>query len=308
MRRLSRFAASATVGGLVLLCTSVVMRAQALAPVTHIASLAPGSIQGIVLDDKGMPIPGAMVSALGATPAFATTDRAGHFELRTLSPGPYLVRAHSSGFIASRGQIVDVRPSTRVSSSIALRRSATTAVLPAGIAIPSTPEAAPQPVADAAPIAGDDDHGELAWRLRHARRSILKDATLPDAVLAPSDDDPADGGIRIFEPVSFLGRAVGAPAHFATGFFGATPFTGQVNLLTTGSFDTPQQLFTFDSFSHGVAYVSLGAPVGASADWTRTSILNIANMAWFSSDRAIAEYADDIWKVPVESGLSLQSS
>src|SRR5262249_3557323 len=27
----------------------------------------------------------------------------------------------------------------------------------------------------------------------------------------------------------------------------------------------------------------------SSADWTRTSILNIANMAWFSSDRAIAE-------------------
>jgi len=34
------------------------------------------------------------------------------------------------------------------------------------------------------------------------------------------------------------------------------------------------------------------------ADWTRTSILNIANMAWFSSDRAISEYAKEIWNVP----------
>src|SRR3989441_3824783 len=35
-------------------------------------------------------------------------------------------------------------------------------------------------------------------------------------------------------------------------------------------------------------------------DWTRASMLNIARMAWFSSDRAIGEYAQDIWKVPFE--------
>jgi hypothetical protein len=29
-------------------------------------------------------------------------------------------------------------------------------------------------------------------------------------------------------------------------------------------------------------------------------MLNIANMAWFSSDRAIGEYASDIWNVPFE--------
>jgi starch phosphorylase len=32
--------------------------------------------------------------------------------------------------------------------------------------------------------------------------------------------------------------------------------------------------------------------------WMRSSILNIANMAWFSSDRAIGEYASEIWQVP----------
>jgi glycogen phosphorylase len=35
-------------------------------------------------------------------------------------------------------------------------------------------------------------------------------------------------------------------------------------------------------------------------DWTRMSMLNIARMAWFSSDRTIGEYAHDIWKVPFE--------
>jgi len=38
----------------------------------------------------------------------------------------------------------------------------------------------------------------------------------------------------------------------------------------------------------------------SSSDWTRMCMLNIANMAWFSSDRAIGEYASDIWNVPFE--------
>ncbi len=34
--------------------------------------------------------------------------------------------------------------------------------------------------------------------------------------------------------------------------------------------------------------------------WTRASIFNVARMPWFSSDRTIREYADDIWNVPVQ--------
>lgn len=32
--------------------------------------------------------------------------------------------------------------------------------------------------------------------------------------------------------------------------------------------------------------------------WTKMSIMNVANMGYFSSDRTIQEYADDIWDVP----------
>jgi starch phosphorylase len=34
-------------------------------------------------------------------------------------------------------------------------------------------------------------------------------------------------------------------------------------------------------------------------DWWRMSVLNTARMGWFSSDRAVREYAREIWHVGV---------
>ena len=38
--------------------------------------------------------------------------------------------------------------------------------------------------------------------------------------------------------------------------------------------------------------------------WRRSAALNTANMGWFSSDRTISEYAEDIWNVPVRPPLA----
>ena len=270
MRSTSTQTASALVV-LVLLSVSPAAHAQGIPqpqPVLHIASLAPGSILGIVQDERGLPVPGATVSALGTTTSIAVSDRAGRFELRTLTPGPYLLRAHLSGYVASRGQVIEVRSSMRSTSSIALRRSASTStttpppILAAGLGpITAGDPVAPQPGdTGATEINSGDSHSEIAWRLRHARRGILRDAEIPDEIVV-SDTPPETnvfGGGTIF----------GSSAQLATNILSSTPFSGQVNLLTTGSFETPQQLFTGDNFSRSIAYLALGAPVGDHADWT----------------------------------------
>jgi hypothetical protein len=267
MRGTTRLIAAAMIGGLGLLGSAADLAAQSAAPRAG-AHLTPeyGSIEGVVRDEKGAPVAGAMVSAIGASTAFALSDKVGRFELRTLSPGSYLVRAHLSGFAAPRGQVVDVRASGRAVSSLALSRMAESyPVLEAGMTLPMAATAedeaadAPAPApANAGPTPGTipDDHSETAWRLRHGRRSVLKDAAVPVAVLAEEADRDAD--------LSFFSST----ARLATNFFADTPFSGQFSLLTTGTFDTPQQLFRTDSFSRSVTDVWVTAPAAGGADWT----------------------------------------
>jgi hypothetical protein len=304
----SRFVASAAVVGLMALGMPAGARAQSAAasgapPGGRVASFAPGAILGVVYDERGAPVPGVVISALGSTTTVAVTDKSGRFEFGTLSPGPYLVRAHLGGYTAARAQTVQVRPGGRETSTILLRRAdATPQVLAAGLGLPIVNA---QPVDDGGSVseqqapddqagARDDDRSETAWRIRHARRGILKDAVIPAEIFA-ADDQPKGGLV----PIDFLGRAMGTPARAATSFFADTPFSGQVNLLTTGSFDGPQRLFSADNFARNIAYVRVGAPVGDQADWTVRGALTQSDIsAWIIagsySTRAFARHRYDV--------------
>ncbi len=228
--------------------------------VHRIARVLSGSIEGAVVDERGKPLAGAMVSALGSTSALTVTDEQGAFVLRALPPGAYLVRAHMRGFSPSRRQYVEVRPSAPARVSATLLRVSKPAdgprVLAAGLvpgdADPVTSDPS-NPTTDVASTG--DDHSERAWRLRHLPRSVLKDATERASNDSGRSESSAAG----------LARAVGSSARFLTDL----PLTGQVNVLTSTSLDgSTLGGPTTDAAMRGTANFSVSGRVWRYGDWT----------------------------------------
>lgn len=252
--------------------------AETAARVTRMASATTGSIGGVVLDERGLPLDGVVVSALGDSTAFAVTDQGGHFNLRSLPPGPYLLRAHLSGYLSARTTIVDVRPSARTASSFTLRRAA-------DASRPTISEAGVGAITETAPPeAGSKvrDESEVAWRLRHLRRPILRDATAMAAI--PTDDDEW----FLTDSVEFVGHAVGSSARLASSLFTNPSIQGQVNLLTTGAFDDPSELLQLDR-TKSVTFFSVGAPVGDHGDWLVRAALNQGDLSsWILAGSYVA--------------------
>jgi TonB dependent receptor/Carboxypeptidase regulatory-like domain len=239
-------------------------------PVSVIAA-SQGELQGVVTDDRGAPLQGVVVSALGSSSAFSITDRAGRFAFRPLAPGPYLVRAHLDGYVPARGRIVQVNSAARAVSTLTLAKrggpNEPAQILAAGAAPADVPDAPATSVAD-----DDHDHGETAWRLRHLKRSVLKDAGT-GVVLAGDDDS------FIEDSFETLGRAMGQSARVATSLFADLTLSGQVNLLTTTTFNQPQELFSAGGGPpRGIAFVSLKAPSGA-GEWNVRGAMTEGDLA-----------------------------
>ncbi len=285
MRRLKPVVAAAALVGL----TSASGYAQSSAPlrgqgrdvvVLQTARLMLGSIEGVVSDERGGPLAGAMVSVLGARTAMAVTDARGRFLVAELPVGDYVLSVHLAGFVSSPRELIRVGTASPVVRSLQMRRAAvlgttgaepptTRPILAAGLDVPVGD---PVTTAGAADPAATDDHphGETAWRLRHLKRSVLKDEAGNVVAVADTFTPPAAAN------ASLLGRAFDGAVGLASSLFDL-PFSGEVNLLTTSAF-APGQLFTGDFLPRGVAYVSIGAPL-ASGQWTVRAATSQANLA-----------------------------
>lgn len=203
------------------------------------ASAAAGHVHGIVRDDTGGTIDGASVLAMGETIASVRSDARGRFTL-ALPPGDYILRATRTGYVSTS------RVPVRVQTAVLLERNITLTRQESVVTVNEL----------------DDSHAhtELAWRLRHLTRSVLRDGDerFP-ADAPPSGDVLAPGG-------SLFNRALERSARAASAFFTQTDFDGQVNFVTTG-FSAGTAHWLSDEWPRGVAYAAVGAPVGGLGDW-----------------------------------------
>ena len=265
MRVSGRIAATVALVGVVVVCPAVsraasdsaVGQPQALrGPVQQTAIAFPGKLEGLVSDEQGRPVGGAAISVQGGELTFAVSDREGRYRFEALRPGPYLVRAQHAGYVASRRAIVEVLPAGTSRHQFKLQRlspAATAGEPPRVLAASMGAALQPEPAPDA--TAGEPDpedahgHSSIAWRLRHLKRSVLRDVDNSGAII---DEETVDADARWL--------------------FDALPFAGQVQLLTSGSFDTAGDLFGA-GFPAGITHVAVGAPAGSRAQWAAQGAL-----------------------------------
>jgi hypothetical protein len=282
MTRHSRVLSAAALAGLTGLLLpgsiSAQTRPRVLVPEATTARAARTTLSGFVSDEAGAPVGGAMVTALGATMALVTTDDRGRFTFPDLPQGEYIVRAQLTGFSASRREIIRIGGSSRPVPRLELRRLDPSVVagpvdpalkgrtiLTAGLDAP--PPERGDPAAGAAATKDDHPHNETAWRLRHIKRSILKDSAR-EVVVADEGGLPAG---------SAFARAFGTAGSFATSLFTDFPLSGEVNLLTTSALG-PGEFIPSGELPRGVAYMSIGAPTGA-GEWLVRAAMSQGDLA-----------------------------
>ncbi|MDQ3171140.1 MAG: carboxypeptidase-like regulatory domain-containing protein [Acidobacteriota bacterium] len=223
------------------------------------ASAHQARIAGTIKDDLGTPIEGALVSVIGAMSSLAVTDRSGHFSL-ALPPGEYQIRVHSDGYSSTFREMVLLGAQASITRAIVLNRTGERTVLAAGLggraAIPSAGGSDPKA----------HPHNEQAWRLRHLRRTTLRDVT------ATADLDAEDQSAW-----ETFGRAMASPARLASALFTDLPIDGEFRLLTAGSVGpyTP----AFDELSGaGVAYLSVRSGIGSHGEWSARGTMSSADL------------------------------
>jgi hypothetical protein len=243
------------------------MAARSLAAATPVAQTAValgGRLGGLVTDERGAPLTGAAISAQGSALQFAVTDDHGRFAFHGLKPGPYLVRAVLPGYTSSRRELVEVLPAAAAWQAFRLSRLslAETAIGEQQVQAAGFPGVPASDSGDAT----DHDHSSVAWRLRHLKRTVLRDE-------GPQPVDSGEAGAiedldawlagDEFDRLVRTSSVQSMPLDRVPNL----PLSGQIQLLTTSSFDSAQQLFSDSTVPTGVAYFAIGSSAGRGANW-----------------------------------------
>ena len=249
-----------------------------------------GELAGVVTAADGAPAGSVLVSLSGSGgSSLIATDSAGHFRFDSLPAGRYLIRTHPPGV----RRFVQVTPGEALFEPLVLGGSSekTRDLRLAGSAfqlgnIPmesvfveqDTPSSrgetpAEAPGAASPPDESDSDSGMTGaggrqrsakmWRLRRARRSVLKDR-LTGAALVQRAGARAPGAGETGN-VSDLWSAGRASLEPPLAGLPGLPISGEVQLLTRATLAGPSLFWPSDAWPGQVAYVSV-APSGP-ADW-----------------------------------------
>jgi hypothetical protein len=200
------------------------------------ASVLAGRFEGIVRDDAGSAIDGVSIVALGTTLAVARTDGDGRFNL-VLPVGEYIVRASREGYIST------YREPIRVQSNLALQRTIRL--------LRATDGHAAETVRDPA-ASSSEPPSEIAWRLRHLTRTVLR------------DESPVPADVDRFgtqEVIADLGR--GRALNVVPS---VSDLSGQLNLVAASSLADPGT-GQLNRWTREIAYFAIGAPVGSAGAW-----------------------------------------
>ena len=86
-------------------------------------------------------------------------------------------------------------------------------------------------------------------------------------------------------------------ATIAAGLF-STGDPSRYHHLVDTLYNSDSFMVATDFSSYAIAQRKIDALWGDRDEWMRKAMINTANMGWFSSDRTIREYADEIWNAP----------